>query len=120
METGNKQLNKKRRHTRIRARISGTAERPRVAVFRSNRFIYAQVIDDAAKKTIISSSDIKSKRSRTAKIKKTESATSIGRQLAALMKEKGISEAVFDRGGFKYHGRVRSLADGLREGGIKI
>lgn len=104
------------RQGRIRARVSGTSERPRVAVFRSNRFIYAQVVDDAKGKTLLSSSDIKVKK----KTNKSESAMAIGKQLASMMKEKGISEAVFDRGGFQYHGRVKSLADGLREGGIKI
>ena len=123
MSFKNKKLNKNRRHTRVRAKISGTAERPRVAIFRSNRFTYAQVIDDIAGKTIISMSDYRPKKLKTAKpakIKKAESASATGKQLAVAMKDKGIAEAVLDRGGFKYHGRVKAFTDGLREGGIKI
>jgi len=127
----NTKLQKKiRRHNRIRKQISGTAERPRVAIFRSNRHTYAQVIDDTAGKTILSSSDLQPKPSSRAqaegkskaktKTKKSESATATAKQLATAMKAKGIAEAVLDRGGFKYHGRVKAFADGLREGGIKI
>lgn len=105
------------RHIRVRTRVSGTADRPRIAVFRSNRFNYVQAIDDVSQKTIVSLSDVKAKKG---KIKKSESAMKIGKELAETLKGKGISQAVFDRGGFKYHGRVKSLADGLREGGIKI
>jgi large subunit ribosomal protein L18 len=112
-----KRQKKLARQGRIRARVSGTTARPRIAIFRSNRFTYAQVIDDASGKTVIALSDIKAKKG---KAKKSESAMSIGKQLAATLKEKGINEAVFDRGGFRYHGRVKALADGLREGGIKI
>ena len=123
MSFKNKKLNKNRRHVRVRAKISGTSVRPRVAIFRSNRFTYAQVIDDIAGKTLISLSDHQSKKSKTAKKTtkgKAESAAAVGKSLAAAMKEKGISQAVLDRGGFKYHGRVKSLTDGIREGGIKI
>ncbi|OGN32999.1 MAG: 50S ribosomal protein L18 [Candidatus Yanofskybacteria bacterium RIFCSPLOWO2_02_FULL_47_9b] len=123
MSFKNKKLNKNRRHARVRAKVSGTAERPRVAIFRSNRFTYAQVIDDVAGKTIISLSDHRPKKLKTtkaAKIKKAESASATGKQLAVAMKDKGIVEAVLDRGGFKYHGRVKAFTDGLREGGIKI
>lgn len=120
MKSSRKQLKKARRHKRIRATVIGTAARPRVAVFKSNKFIYAQVIDDAAGKTIVGLSDYKSKKTKPAKGKKTERATSIGTELAEMMKAKGIATAVFDRGGFAYHGRVKALAEGLRAGGIKI
>jgi large subunit ribosomal protein L18 len=123
MSLRNKKLNKNRRHVRVRAKVSGTAMRPRIAIFRSNRFTYAQVIDDAIGKTIISISDHQSKTektNKTAKIKKTENAATTGKKLALAMKEKGITKAVLDRGGFKYHGRVKALADSLRENGIKI
>lgn len=108
-----------RRHARVRARISGTAQQPRVSVFRSNRNIFVQVIDDSVGKTIASSS-IGPARKRTPKGKKTEVAATIGRKLAEKMKEKGITQALFDRGGFKYHGRVKAVAEGLRAGGIKL
>jgi len=109
------------RHKRIRMQISGTADRPRVAMFRSNRFIYAQVIDDIAGKTILSTSDIQPKKSKAkTKVKKSESASATAKKMAEAMKAKGISQAILDRGGFKYHGRIKAFADGLREGGIKI
>lgn len=108
------------RHLRVRAKIKGTESRPRIAVFRSNRFIYAQVVDDATGKTLIAASDYAGKKAKTAKGAKSEKATATGRNLAEAMKKKGIVEAVFDRGGFKYHGRVKALVEGLREGGIKI
>ena len=110
-----KKLNRSRRHSRVRAKISGTASRPRVAVFKSNQYIYAQIIDDEAGKTIFSASDSEVKKG-----KKSEKALEVGQTLAAKMKDKGLSEAVFDRGGFKFHGRVKAVADGLRNGGIKF
>ena len=115
----NKRDNRVRRHARVRARISGTAQRPRISVFRSNRHVFVQVIDDSVGKTIMSSI-IKSAKKSTLKGKKTEVAATIGQKLAERMKEKGITQALFDRGGFKYHGRVKAVADGLRAGGIKI
>ena len=110
-----KKLNKSRRHARIRAKIAGTASRPRIAVFKSNQYIYAQVVDDESGKTLLSVSDVKAKGG-----KKAEKALGLGESLAAKMKEKGLTEAVFDRGGFKFHGRVKAIADGLRKGGIKF
>ena len=98
-----------RRHKRIRARVSGTAERPRLAVFKSNKFIYAQLIDDTTHKTICSASDIKA-----AKGTKTERATAIGAELATLAKKNNITSVVFDRGGFRFTGRVKALADSAR------
>lgn len=105
---------------RIRNKISGDADTPRVAVFRSNKQIYAQVIDDLKKVTLLSASS-KEKGIATSKgIKKTEQAKLVGKLLASRCKEKGIEKVVFDRSGYKYHGRVKSLADAAREGGLKF
>jgi len=105
------------RHRRVRAKILGTAERPRISVFRSNKHVFVQFIDDAKKKTILSSKEVSDKK---AKGSKTEQAQKMGELLGKKAKEVGIKEAVFDRGGFRYHGRVKALADGLRAGGVKI
>ncbi len=107
------------RHKRVRAKILGSAKRPRIAVFKSNRHVFVQFVDDTSGKTILSSKIISAKKS---KIKgtKTTQAGSIGEMLAGKAKELGISEAVFDRGGFKFHGRIKAVADGLKKGGIKI
>ncbi|MDD5221012.1 MAG: 50S ribosomal protein L18 [Candidatus Pacebacteria bacterium] len=112
-----------RRHKRIRAKISGNAKRPRLCIFRSNQHIYAQLIDDAAKKIIgvVSDFDIKTKKSvkdKEGKEIKGKIALSfeVGEKIASLAKEKGISEVVFDRGGYQYHGRIKALAEGARTG----
>ncbi len=109
-----------RRHKRIRARVSGTAERPRLAVFKSNKFIYAQLIDDVAGKTIASASDIKSSSAGKADAQgvKTERAITIGAQIATLAKQNNITSVVFDRGGFRFTGRVKALAESARAGGL--
>jgi len=104
-----------RRHAAIRARVSGTLEMPRLAVFRSNKFIYAQIIDDVARTTLAASSDVKG-----VKGTKTERATAIGREIAGLAAQKGITRVVFDRGGFKYIGRIQALADGARAAGLQF
>lgn len=114
-----KTLHRIRRHRKIRMRISGTAQRPRVSVFKSNRHMFVQVIDDVARKTLLSSQVVSQKKS-TVKGKKTEVALKIGEMLAEKMKAQGIKEALFDRGGYQYHGRVKAVADGLRAGGITI
>ncbi len=105
---------------RIRKRISGTTERPRLTVFRSNTDIYVQLIDDSKGVTLAAASslvkDIKEKTS----INKTEQARLVGQLAAKVAIEKGISEVVFDRNGYLYHGRVKALADAAREGGLKI
>ena len=119
MNSKSKQLHRISRHRRVRAKILGTKERPRVSVFKSSRHIFVQLIDDSSGKTILSSkivSDTKSKIKGT----KTDKAMVIGKVLAEKAKEAGIKEAVFDRGGYRYHGRVKALADGLRAGGIKF
>jgi len=119
MNTKKKQLNKQRRHQRVRAKIVGTKERPRVSVFKSNKHIFVQFIDDEAGKTILSSKVVVSKKSKI-KDTKIDKAMKTGEMLAEKAKEAGIREIVFDRGGFKYHGRVKAVADGLRKGGLKV
>lgn len=116
-----KQLRLKR-HKKVRSIVIGTAARPRVSVFRSNRHIFVQIINDENSKTVVGVSDMISKAKQKEKTKstKTEAAYKVGELLAVKMQEKNIKEAVFDRGGFKYHGRIKSLAEGLRKGGIKI
>jgi large subunit ribosomal protein L18 len=104
-----------RRHRRIRKRIRGTAERPRLAVFRSNRHIYAQLVDDRAARTLAAASD-----AGLAEGDKSERAKRVGRTLAEQAGAAGVQNAVFDRGGRLYHGRVKALADGAREGGLTI
>ncbi len=108
-------LNRHRRHARGRAKIIGTGERPRVAVFKSNAHVYVQAVDDATHRTVAAVNDAKVKKGT-----KTERALESGRMLAALLKGAGVAVVVFDKGGFKYHGRVKAVAEGLREGGIKV
>jgi len=105
---------------RIRKKISGTVETPRLAVYRSNKQIYAQVIDDLKGTTLLSASSKEKEVASTSGIKKVEQAKLVGKLLAAKCKEKGIETVVFDRSGNKYHGRVKSLADAAREGGLKF
>jgi large subunit ribosomal protein L18 len=104
---------------RIRKKISGTAERPRLAVFRSNKQIYVQVVDDLKGVTLLAVSSKEKEIAKTG-IKKTEQAKIVGKSLAERCKEKGIENVIFDRSGYKYHGRVKSLADAAREGGLKF
>ncbi len=105
-----------RRRARVRSRIFGTGSRPRISVFRSNAYISAQLIDDETGKTIVAvvPKDI------TTKATKTESAQKVGKLLAERAISKGITEVVFDRGGFLYHGRIKALAEAAREGGLKF
>jgi large subunit ribosomal protein L18 len=105
-----------RRHRRVRGKVSGTAERPRLVVFRSNRGVEAQLVDDTVAKTVASASWLQLPKS--FKGTKTEQAAEVGKRLAAAAKKAGIESAVFDRGGYLYHGRVKALADGAREGGL--
>jgi len=104
---------------RIRRNIYGTAEKPRMSVFRSNKQISVQIIDDVQAKTIVSASS-KHKDIESAKGTKSEKATMVGKLAAKLALEAGIKEVVFDRNGYLYHGKVKSLADGAREGGLKL
>jgi large subunit ribosomal protein L18 len=105
-----------RRHRRVRKRVVGTPERPRLAVFRSNRHIYAQLVDDRSSRTLAAASDL----GLAANDDKTARAREVGKTLAASAKAAGIERAVFDRGGRLYHGRVQALAEGAREGGLEI
>jgi large subunit ribosomal protein L18 len=108
-----------RRHSRVRKNVFGTPERPRLCVFRSLNDIYAQVIDDVEGHTLVSASSIDSElRGKMKGLKKIEQAHAVGKAVAERAKNKGIDAVVFDRGGFRYMGRVKALADGAREGGL--
>lgn len=107
-----------RRHKRIRKKVIGTGAKPRLYVFRSNRYIYAQIIDDTRGSVLLGFSTLNDDTLKTKK--KLESAREIGVQIAKRALEKGIKEVAFDRGGYKYHGRVKALADGARQGGLKF
>src|ERR1043165_3621175 len=106
-----------RRHTRVRTKVRGSAARPRLAVYRSLTHIYAQLIDDDAQKTLAAASSLESKSD---KAKKSERAKAVGQALGERAKKAGVNEAVFDRGGYQYHGRVKALAEGVRAGGVKV
>ena len=108
-------------HRRIRKKISGTPERPRLAVFRSQAHIYAQVIDDGTGKTVCSASSLDETLKKDAKRgANVAAAKAVGSLIATRAKEKGVEAVVFDRGGFQYHGRIKALADAAREGGLKF
>ena len=107
-----------RRHRRVRAKVRGTAERPRLTVFRSNRGIEAQLVDDLSGRTVAAASWLALKKS--FKGGKSEQAAEVGKLLAKNAKQAGVDACVFDRAGYLYHGRVKSLADGAREGGLKF
>jgi len=120
-------LNKRKiRHLRVRKKISGTSDYPRLSVFRSNKFIYAQIIDDEANKTIVSCSsrdkDISSNKTenKSGLSQKSFDAYKVGLIISTKCKKSGITKVVFDRGGYKYHGRVKALADGARENGLEF
>lgn len=108
-----------KRHLRVRKKISGTAQRPRLAVYRSEKNIYAQVIDDVAQITLVSASSIDKAFEQKLGSNK-EAAKLVGKMIAERALEKGIDEVVFDRGGYVYHGRVQNLAEGAREAGLKF
>ncbi len=114
--SGSRQDARARRHTRVRKRIHGTGDRPRLAVFRSNRYIYAQVIDDTQGRTLASASSQEADlRTSTLNI---STAAKVGELLAGRAKDAGVSTVVFDRGGYKFHGKVKALADAAREAGL--
>lgn len=119
MTLATKRQNRIKRHKRVRAKIKGTPEIPRLSVFRSNKHIFVQIIDDLAGKTLVSSV-IKPKGKSLIKGTKTELAAKIGEMVAKKAAEAGISKVVFDRGGYQYHGRVKALAESLRKGGLKF
>ncbi|HVW18297.1 MAG TPA: 50S ribosomal protein L18 [Solirubrobacteraceae bacterium] len=104
-----------RRRRRVRAKVVGTAERPRISVFRSNRGISAQLVDDLSGRTVAAAQWTEFRG-----LQKTEQAAQVGRALAERAKAAGVQRAVFDRGGYQYHGRVKALAEGAREGGLAL
>lgn len=116
MKTNIKAEKRARLHKKIRSRVSGTEARPRLAVFRSNRYMYAQLIDDVRGVTIVSASDL----SLSDKMNKVERAKVVGKSLADAAKKANISSVVFDRGGFSYRGRVAALASAAREAGLQF
>jgi len=104
-----------RRHTRVRKRVSGTPARPRLVVFRSLKHIYAQLVDDSANRTIATVGDLD-----ILTMKKSEKATEVGKRIAERAKAAGITQVVFDRAGYQYHGRVKAVAEGARKGGLEF
>lgn len=115
-----KNKSRKKRHARVRSKLTGTAERPRLNVFRSNQHIYAQVIDDVNATTLASASTLDKDFEESAKGKNVTAAQKVGELLATRAKAQGVEDVVFDRGGYLYHGRVKALADAAREAGLKF
>ncbi len=114
---------RKRRHLAVRKRISGTSDIPRISVFRSAKHIYAQIVDDVSQTTLLNASTVCAKtreRLSAGGLKKSEVAREVGRHLGEMAVERGIRKVRFDRGGYAYHGRVKSLADGMREAGLEF
>ena len=112
---------RKRRHLRVRKKVFGTPERPRLSVFRSNKHIYAQIIDDTKGHTLVAASTLdKEIRDKIQKTWTKEAAREVGRLIGKRALEKNIKKVVFDRGGYKYHGRVKELAEGAREAGLEF
>ncbi len=121
MSVKTKQQIRKRIHRRIRKKVLGTPVRPRLAVFRSQSHIYAQVIDDEAGRTVCTASSLdEGLRGKSKRGSNLDAAKAVGALLASRAKEQGVTAVVFDRGGFQYHGRVRALADAAREAGLKF
>ena len=117
MAKATRQEGRSRRHARVREKVRGSAARPRLAVFRSLTHIYAQLVDDDAGTTLAAASSLDAK---DAKGKRTEVAKNVGTLLGDRAKQKGVTEVVFDRGGYRYHGRVKALAEGVRAAGVKV
>jgi len=113
-------LSRIKRHKRIRAKIHGTTGRPRLCIFRSNKHIYAQLIDDDKNKIILSAKDSELKIGKQESSNNKDAAFKIGELIASKAQEKKISEIVFDRSGYKYHGKIKALAEGARKGGLKF
>lgn len=114
-----KQEQRRRRHRRVRKKIMGTADCPRLAVFRSNRHIYVQAVDDVAGRTIAAASTVEPAQ-REGATGTVAAAAAVGRLLGERLREAGVTKAVFDRGGFRYHGRVAAVAQGAREAGLEF
>ncbi len=117
MATKTRESGRIRRHARVREKVRGSSARPRLAVYRSLTHIYAQLIDDTAGKTLVAASSLDA---RDSKDKKSERAKAVGTALGDRAKKAGITEVVFDRGGYRYHGRVKALAEGVRATGVKV
>lgn len=121
MHLARRQLARKRRQVRVRRRTLGSNERPRLCVYRSNRYIYAQVISDESRTTLVSASSFDADlRAGLASASNKEAAKRVGARIAELCRERGISSVVFDRNGFLYHGRIQALAEGAREAGLQF
>ena len=118
-QVGTRGAARQKRHERIRLRLTGTTDRPRLAVYRSLKHISAQVIDDATGQTLVAATSLE-KELRSATGTKSEDAAAVGRLLAQRAKAKGVDKVVFDRAGFRYHGRIKSLADAAREAGLQF
>ena len=116
-----RKYSRRKRHLRVRKKVTGTPDKPRMAVFRSEKHIYAQIIDDSTHHTVCASSTLNGEmKSILEKTWDKKAAEKVGEDIAKKAKEAGIEEVVFDRGGFKYHGRVKALADGARNAGLKF
>ena len=120
MDAKTRRIARVRRHSRVRKKVAGTAERPRLAVYRSNRHIYVQLIDDRAAATLAAASDAEIEGGADGARGKTQRAKEVGKLIADRAKGAGIDQVVFDRGGRRYHGRVAAVAEGAREGGLQI
>lgn len=121
MANKSRSVARSRRHVRVRKNLSGSTQRPRLNVYKSLSAIYAQIIDDGAGRTLVSASTIdRDLREKSKGLKKSEQAKLVGQTVAERAKSKGIQSVVFDRGGFRYVGRVKALADGAREGGLQF
>jgi large subunit ribosomal protein L18 len=121
MANKSRSVARSRRHSRVRKNLTGSVQRPRLNVFRSLSGIYAQVIDDQAGRTLASASTVdRDLREKVKGLKKSEQAKLIGKTVAERAKDKGIESVVFDRGGYRYSGRIKALADGAREGGLQF
>ncbi len=115
-----KKENRDRRHRRIRSKIKGTKTRPRLSVFRSNKHLYAQLIDDEQENTLAAANDLEVTKPKKSKITKVDLAKEVGKLIAEKAGLKKVKSVIFDRGGFSYHGQVKALAEGAREGGLKF
>lgn len=121
MSRKSREQKRTRRHLHVRRHVAGTPQRPRVSVYRSLSQIYAQIIDDTTGKTLVAVSTIdKELREKIGKLKKSEQAKEVGKALAQRAQKAGIQQVVFDRGGYRYHGRVKALADAAREAGLQF
>lgn len=121
MSPKSREQKRSRRHIRVRKHVAGTAQRPRVSVFRSISEIYAQIIDDTTGRTLLAVSTVdKELREKIGKLKKSDQAKEVGKALGQRAQSKGIKQVVFDRGGYRYHGRVKALAEAAREAGLQF